>query len=156
MVATLNPKSLTSTTLTKHAADRVASATGIPKAVWRAGTHAAAGSKGSHPKTATADGSAIGGPVGGLPAMSDGEKAKPQARQKRAAPVDAAPEDDIADAPPAKRQQVRQASMGANGEESAPTVTFGVPPWTLDLDVSALFWGWRWLTTRRPSKRTPS
>jgi hypothetical protein len=142
VLATLAPiKSRTSQSLTQHTPDRVATATGTPKAAgWRAGTDAAAGkSSRSHSETKAGGGSVVGGPVGGLPAMEDGEKPKPQTRQKRGAPAEAAPEDDADAAPPAKRQQVRQASSGANGEESAPAVTFGVAPWAIDLDVSASF-----------------
>jgi hypothetical protein len=140
VLATFTPiKSRASQSLTQHAANRVATATGTSKAAgWRAGTDAAAGkTSSSHSETRAGAGSVVGGPVGGLPAMEDGEKAKPQTRPKRGAPADAAPEDDADAAPPAKRQQVRQASSGANGDEGAPAVTFGVAPWALDLDVSA-------------------
>jgi hypothetical protein len=126
----------------QHTTDRTATAAtaaGSSGPVWRAGFDAAADTTGSGSKSkrssAGGGGLLAGGPVGGTPAMSDEEKHRSAkaGRQKRGAPAEANAGDEVPDAPrPAKRQQVRQAGAGANGEE----VVFGVGPWTIDLDVS--------------------
>ncbi len=159
VLATLTPTtSHAASSQPVHAPGRVAADKGSSEAAgWRAGFDAAASKKGSKSKTRRSGGDddpLVGGPVGG---MDDGEK-KPTVRQKRSAPAEVAADGDADGdaAPPAKRQQVRQASSGAaNGDEGAAAVAFGVAPWTLDLDVSVVTVAvGGWLTTCRRFRRT--